>query len=168
MVHHKKRFILVAVAVLLFVSVNTFLFFTRGYANSDNLSGMLSFNLGSSDKSLTLPQIAFVAQWIIALIVISVAYFKYVKSNREEKVKMHYIEIKEKHGKSNTDLDALYSILKKNKSLKIATISKIFNMDKEKALEWAKILENNNLAQIDYPAFSDPEITLKNEETPQQ
>jgi hypothetical protein len=164
MVNHKKRFITIVAVVLVFAIVNTVLFFTKGNSGNPGISGMLVFNVSDSEVNMSMSQMAFILQWVVALIILAGANIQYMKSRKEEKIKEHYISVKEKHGKSNTDFDALYSLLKKNKTLKIATISKVFNVDKEKALEWAKILENNNLAQIEYPAFSDAEITLKHEE----
>ena len=62
--------------------------------------------------------------------------------------------------KKQTDIDILYEILQEKKHLKIASISKVFNIPKETALEWAKILKNGNLANLYYPQFGDPEILL--------
>jgi hypothetical protein len=46
--------------------------------------------------------------------------------------------------------------------LKISVIAKAFGISKDQALEWGKILENQNLASVEYPAFSEPEIKAKN------
>ncbi len=65
------------------------------------------------------------------------------------------------HGKYETDLDKLYKIIQKFKSIKFSEIEKVFNINNEKAEEWAKILEEHNLAQIHYPAFGEPELKWK-------
>ena len=51
--------------------------------------------------------------------------------------------------------------MKEKTSLSTATVAKAFLISKEQALEWGKILEEHNLASIEYPAFSDPEITIE-------
>ena len=66
--------------------------------------------------------------------------------------------LKEKFGKTNTDLDLLYFLLREKKKLKIPTISKIFKIDKEKALEWCRILESHDYVIINYPSLSEPEV----------
>jgi hypothetical protein len=164
MIDPKKRFTLIVAIVLLFALVNTAVFFMNNNNSGNSVSGFVTFNVNDEKFNLNISQIAFLTQWIVAFLIIAVANIKYVKSKNAENIKKHYIQVKEKHGKSNTDLDALYSVLKANNSLKITTISEVFKVDKEKALEWAKILENSNLAQIQYPAFADAELILKNEE----
>ena len=62
--------------------------------------------------------------------------------------------------KKQTDIDILYQILQEKKHLKIASISKVFHISKETAMEWAKILENGELASMYYPQFGDAEILL--------
>jgi len=106
-----------------------------------------------------LSTIVFVVQWILAIVIILIPILSHVKKQKE--IKVISSQIKRKQSKSSTDLDALYSILKEKKNLKISTISKLFSISKEKSLEWGKILENNNLAIIEYPAFSEPELDIK-------
>ncbi len=65
--------------------------------------------------------------------------------------------------KAFTDLDVLYATLLKQKSLTLPAIAEIFHIDKEKALEWSKILESHDLASIHYHVFRDAELTLKEE-----
>lgn len=67
-------------------------------------------------------------------------------------------------GKSETDLDALYTLLKEQKKIKFSVISKAFNVPKEVVADWANILESGNLASVNYPRMSEPELTLN--ETP--
>lgn len=62
-----------------------------------------------------------------------------------------------------TDLDRLYELLKDKKSLSISVISKTFNVDKNVAMEWGKILESGELVSIEYPVFGDPIIKISEE-----
>ena len=64
--------------------------------------------------------------------------------------------------KVETSLDGLYEKLKKQ-DLKISTIMKKFDLEKEQALEWCEILTNKNLAEIRYPIFGEPLLRLKRE-----
>ncbi len=65
--------------------------------------------------------------------------------------------------KSNTDLDALYLLLKDKKEMSISLISKIFNINEETAEGWCRILESGKLALIDYNAAGREVIRLNEE-----
>lgn len=108
--------------------------------------------------------IAFVMQWVILLLVVILAYTKFLKHRREENQKIENFSIPSKNSTAETDMDTFYNLLKEKKSLSVGTIAKLFNIPKEKAIEWAKILENHDLATIEYPAFSDAEVNIKEEE----
>jgi len=62
--------------------------------------------------------------------------------------------------KSKTDLDTLYEILKRENEISIDDIGKVFKVDLEIALDWSKVLENGDLAIIDYPRFGKPVLRL--------
>jgi hypothetical protein len=76
------------------------------------------------------------------------------------------INVKEVRNKCKTDLDALYSILKDKKHLRIASIADLFKINKDLAMEWAKILESGDLATIDYPGFGGPVVILNEKVEP--
>lgn len=58
-----------------------------------------------------------------------------------------------------TPIDELYEHLKKD-DLKISAIMERFNLEKEQALEWCKILVKSNLAEIKYSFLGEPIIKL--------
>ena len=62
--------------------------------------------------------------------------------------------------KTETQLDVLYDLLEKDKSIKLTDIMKTFSISKEEAIEWCNILVEHELAELKYPAFGDP-ILLK-------
>ena len=64
--------------------------------------------------------------------------------------------------RARTDIDKLYSLLKRKKSLKLGEIVDTFGINQEQALDWCKILENNELVTINYPTFAEPEIEISN------
>jgi len=123
-----------------------------GYAISD---GVIRTYQGISPIS----RVLFSVQWIVILLALLFMLF------RDSRLKLRTSDIKDIHskklvGKSSTDLDTLYSILKEKKKLKISTISKAFNIDKDTAFEWCKILESGNLAVIDYPGVGEPVVKI--------
>ena len=67
----------------------------------------------------------------------------------------------EKKGRYETDIDKLYELLLKYRVIKIETISDIFDIPLEQAEEWAKILENHDLASTRYPAMGGAELRKK-------
>ncbi|NPE26914.1 hypothetical protein HNV12_02840 [Methanococcoides sp. SA1] len=102
--------------------------------------------------------------WFIAgVATFSFIYFT-IRGIRKKKTISKYNFIKGKLGKSRTDLDTLYEILKQKKTIDIIDIEKTFNVDSDVAFEWAKILENGNLAIIDYPRFRKPTLKLVEKE----
>ena len=83
--------------------------------------------------------------------------------NRTKKIKSVSLVVQEKivnNSMTKTDLDVLYNILKERKHVRISDVMKTFNITEEIAMEWGKILEYGNLAEIGYPRIGEPEIIL--------
>jgi len=157
----KKRGFTLAIVILLITLPSTYFLLDL---NSSNIaiSGMAIRDLTSKVRGVSLSVIIFALQWIILAIIAIIIYIRFVKNKKKEKRKLNISpEKKERKLYSETDLDTLYKLLKEKESLSTGTIGKIFQIPKDKALEWAKILENNKLVTIEYPAFSDPEIIIK-------
>jgi hypothetical protein len=108
-------------------------------------------------------KIYFIAQWSLLLIILFYAFFRdvRVKKLKTEVINFH---INKNLDKNKTDLDTLYEILKEKKELTISSISKSFNVTKDIAMEWCKILETGELVSIDYPSFSEPVIRIVEKE----
>lgn len=66
--------------------------------------------------------------------------------------------------KNATDIDKMYAFLKEKKSLRVATIAKVFEVDQELVENWAKTLETANFAILTYPRIGGPKILLKEKE----
>lgn len=152
-----KKGTIFTIIIALALAVTSTIFFYKttklsisGFAISDMENIFLKPNFST---------IVFVIQWVLAIAIILYALFKHLRKQKETKIVPS--QIKRSQSKSNTDLDALYTILTEKKNLKMSTIAKLFNISREKSLEWGKILENNNLARIEYPAFSEPELVIK-------
>lgn len=60
-----------------------------------------------------------------------------------------------------TDLDKLYSVLAERGKLSIPEIALIFNISKDQAEEWGKILKDQDLATLHYPTVGEPELLWK-------
>ncbi len=56
---------------------------------------------------------------------------------------------------NETQLDIMLKIIEEKESVTLTSFSKSFNVDKKLIEEWATILEDNNLAKIEYPMFGD-------------
>ncbi len=99
------------------------------------------------------------AEWItlLSLIFLSVmrSHMAITAQNNQ------HIEILRKKGKSETDIDLLYQMLQKNKKIAVSKIAQVFKVDKSVIEEWGNVLENNDLAVVDYPRFGEIEIRLK-------
>ena len=65
-----------------------------------------------------------------------------------------------KKSKTRTDLDNLYKILQERKEVSVGDIERTFEVSNDIAMEWCKILENAELAMIDYPTFKKPVLRI--------
>ncbi len=106
-------------------------------------------------------RIFFIAQWSVLILFLLIATLK-DKSIRIGRKEIKTINFHK--NKQETDLDVLYSLIKNKKELRISSISKAFNINKDVAMEWCKILESGNLAVIDYPMFGGPIVKIDDNE----
>ncbi|MCD4759661.1 hypothetical protein K8R33_02145 [archaeon] len=60
-----------------------------------------------------------------------------------------------------TDFDKFYNYISERKRAPLSSVAKAFKMQKEKAEEWATILEGRGLIKIKYPMMGDPELICK-------
>ena len=150
--------------IISFSVINLYLYFNQGEISYSNLSGRAIKDIPKLPLNMSISIIAFVAQWIILLLIVIFAYFRYMHKKRDEKIHLNIQEIKSKKSKTETDLDVLYRTLKNKKRLSIDSISKGFKIDREKAIGWAKILENSGLVTLEYPALGEPEVRINEKE----
>ena len=145
----------VFLAVIFIFSAGVIIFFYK-YGNFNKGLTGLSIKETFSDAYTNLPQsskIFLVIQWGILIFVL---IFSYIKDKKIilGKNELAGIDLKKMSEKQGTDLDTLYNLLQTKKKLNLSTISRVFNIDEEVAIEWCKILEYGNLAVIDYSAGS--------------
>lgn len=149
--------VFVIVAVILIANL-AFLFYFYGNLKS----GMTGFSvLGSFSKAyVEMPgssKIFIVVEWSVLILVLFGAFIRDVGVKRKEIVG---IDLRDMHGKTGTDLDKLYNVLQDKNQLRISTIAKAFKVNRETAMEWCKILESGNLANIDYPGVGEPIVKI--------
>ncbi len=104
----------------------------------------------------------------ILLIVVLIAIFIASKKVGETTniINKDYI-IRKNEKRSRTDLDVLYEILQTKKEVNMEFIKEVFKITPKVALSWSKILEDGNLAEINYPRFGDPILRII-DNTPKQ
>ncbi len=141
----------------------------------------LSYQAGDNDVSITgnsireavdifyetssLNQRIFILSQIFLLIIIVIAAFIVVRKfkTKEKLVKTDYV-VKNEERRSRTDLDVLYEMLKRKKEIDLEDVEGAFKVAPDIALGWAKVLENGDLAEVDYPRFGKPVLRLVIEE----
>jgi len=160
----RKRGRLVAILVLLLLVIGVFVAEKMGLLAGVPIVGNTIGNLSANVQELNYSIIIFAVQWIVIMIIIIAAYLRYIRNRKKEKKKVAFSQKLIQKSSSQTDFDVLYNLLKQEKSLSTGTIAAIFKIKKDIALEWAKILESDNLATVEYPAFGDPEVSLKEDE----
>ena len=168
----KKREAFFLLSVLLVLFGYIFFFLSQGFpsiyqgfnkANS-NLVGNAISNFKVPYLNIDLTLIIFIFQGIILGFIIFAVIMRAMKKTKQKSENINLGSISLKKTKSQTDLDLFYNIIKEKKKIGIGVIAKYFNIENEKALEWAKILENEEMVTIDYPFLNNPEISyIENE-----
>jgi len=143
--------------VTLVVGINLFTFWNN--RNGAGMSGMaIGGGVGGSSVSLSL--IAFIGQWVLLLVVVIFGYLRFLRHRKEEEKKVDGFIIPKLTSRAHTHIDLFYDLLEEKKELSTGTIAKAFNLTKEQALNWAKVLEEHGMVSIEYPAIADPEVRI--------
>ena len=142
----------VFLVVIIILLANITLFFYK-YGSNKSLTG-LSIKETVAEAYTSIPptiKVFLIAQWVVLILILAYSFIrdKRVINRADELDETDLKKISEKRG---TELDALYSILQDKKKLSLLTISKVFNVNREVAMDWCKVLELGNLAYLDYPA----------------
>lgn len=131
-----------------------------GETNTDNIEYAVKQN-----TKMPLPSMLLIGgEWILIFSLITLSVIKKRLTTTIEKT--NHIELVKKKNKSDTDIDLLYEMLKRNKRLPLSRLAELFKVDKKVIEEWGKILEESGMAVVDYPRFGEIEIILKDEEAP--
>ncbi len=101
-----------------------------------------------------------------------------VIENKEEETKpkiiesktpgLKIIELKKQEKKSETkakkvetEFDQFINMIKEKKEVGLDEVEKKFNLSRQKAEEWARMLESHGLVEIKYPTFGEPKLIYK-------
>jgi hypothetical protein len=129
-----------------------------GETNLDSVELLIKQN-----EKVPLPSIlVIIAEWVLVFSLIALTTIR--KRLAESMQKATHIELVKKKNKSDTDIDLLYEMLKKNKRISLSKLAELFKVDKKVVEEWGKILEENGYAEVDYPRFGEIEIRIKEDE----
>lgn len=135
------------------------------YEAGGNMKGLtgnsISETVGAFYETGSINQRLVVLSQIFLLVIIVVAVFFIFKRFRKKVMlsKKNYIPIS-KNKRARTDLDILYEMLKRKGELDMEDVVRTFKVSPEIVLGWFKVLENGDLAEIDYPRFGHPVLTL--------
>ncbi|OGJ19881.1 hypothetical protein A3K73_02725 [Candidatus Pacearchaeota archaeon RBG_13_36_9] len=106
-------------------------------------------------------RVFLILQWAALIILLAGVFFRDMRAKKSESAaELSGVDINQLSKDSGTDLDVLYKILKEKKKLKISSISRLFKVKEEVAMEWCKILESGSLGVIEYPSAREPIIRL--------
>jgi hypothetical protein len=156
----KSIYLNIYIVLLVVLIAETFFFI---FDSSDNKS-LTGFSIGSGlsggfQNMSMFARVFILSQWLALLLVFLFSGFK-SKPIEEDPGDINDKYIAPEFGKKKTDIDILYEILQDKKQLKISTVTKVFKVNKDVAMEWGKILESGNLAVIDYPGFGEPVLNI--------
>jgi hypothetical protein len=151
-------------SLLLLIIGNVFVYLKK---RNFSMSGFSTFELIKSSRDslfgLEASSALFFIQWVAIILISLVLYIRFIKKRKMEEKEIIDLSLEERK-ENETDIDLFYKILKQKKKVRASMIAKAFSIKNEKALEWAKILEDKALVEIEYPAFSEPKIIIKGNE----
>ena len=165
----KILFVFIILSAIIHTSLSLFIEDDIKDISKGSITGKISFDIQGNVIQLSpIQKGALVFEWGAVIVIIILILLKgKMELDKEMKASKDILKNKEsiqtRRGKSETDLDLLYKLLKEKKILRISVIAEIFKIDKDMALEWCKILEEGNLATINYPTIGDPRVIINEE-----
>jgi hypothetical protein len=147
---------LILVVVVFLINLGAFVY---RYINMSITGFTIRESLYGAYQTPLMTKIFLIAEWTLLISGLLFVYIKERKSKINED-ELSGINLKKLSKKKGTDLDTFYSVLQTKKQLRISTIAKLFEIDKQNAMEWCKILESGNLAYLDYPTAREPVVKL--------
>jgi len=166
-----KGMLMVAVMIVILVHTGLHLAIYGTQTSSEKgISGLTIGTISTNDireklqerfpAAANMSRTILILEWIAVAGVFAGLFFirKFYHHKEDVPLDVNVSEIS--RGKSKTDIDVLYELIKEKKRIKILSITKLFDVKEETALEWAKILESSNLAAINYPRVGDPELVI--------
>ncbi|MEM3113485.1 MAG: DUF4234 domain-containing protein [Candidatus Pacearchaeota archaeon] len=162
----KKRGIFAFLILIIVLSGCAILFFYQSLIGIDNfkfksipMTGSAISDVNVRFVNINVTVLIFIIQGIILGVIIFAIIGRTIKNRKQKSAPIH-VDINVKKSKAQTDLDIFYNLLKQKKRIGVDVIAESFNISEEKALEWAKMLENEEIVSIDYPFLSSPEVVF--------
>ncbi|MCX6748536.1 MAG: hypothetical protein NT076_02940 [Candidatus Pacearchaeota archaeon] len=139
--------VLLVIIIIALLNVGTLLYMYGNF--SDGISGFSIFEITSNayQQVSKTSKMFFIAEWSLIFIFLFFSMFK------DSKIRSRIREvqsIKLKKELNQTDIDVLYNLIKDKKQLRISTISKVFEVNEDIAIDWVNILEAANFVKTDY------------------
>lgn len=156
----KVVFIGVMAVLLLVVANGIYLFYqTEDFASVVSGNSIKEIANGFYETGSLNHRIFILLQFLVVVVVVVVVFI--IVRKFKSKTHLSKSDFIGKGGvKYKTDLDTLYEILKRKGEIAVDDIGKVFGVSSEIALEWSRVLENGDLAIIDYPRFGKPVLRL--------
>lgn len=162
----KAGFVSVNLIVILVVALgHTLIHYSVFSAENHSGRTISGFSISEVDAentgtfSISLLIIGFEWATLIFIMILSFTRQRAVSSNNGniniDKEKMRKI------AKNGTEIDMLYELLRTNHSLKISTVEKLFEADKDKVMSWSKTLVDANLITFNYPSVGEAELIIR-------
>lgn len=119
----------------------------------------------SYDEMSPTSKAIIVGEWILMFLIVITMIVKRLNKKMNVKKDIEGINLEEKYKKSKnqTDIDILYEVLKDRKNLRLSSVSELFKINEDLAIEWGRVLEAGDLATIKYPRIGEARIVLKEE-----
>jgi len=146
--------------------IHTLFYFSPFLLGGRHVSGFAFIEPARLDEAQGLSKFSpislgmIIAEWAILIII--------MVKGRVHRISMSAGEIGKiiSHNKSTssvskTDLDILYEALKEKKEISLPEIARAFKVEKSIAMDWAKTLEDSNLATIEYSRMGEASLKLK-------
>jgi len=147
----KPIFLRVLLAVIILFLIDIGLFFYKYFPDK----GFTGFSVkemvfGTYTQVPLASKVFVVIEWAL---LVSILLFVYIRDKgiNNEKDDITGVDLSKMTEKWGTDIDTLFNLLKTKKQIRISTVSKLFNVNRDVAIGWCKTLESGNLALIEYP-----------------
>lgn len=165
MVTKEGKVIAVGMLMVLFLIVGNSAYFL---VKTEDSVGIMSGNsikdvVGNFYRTSSVNQRIFILFQFFLLVLIIVVVLIIIKRLKPKHVLSKGGFGKKDNLRSGTDLDILYEMIKRDKEVSISDVGEAFNISPEVSLEWAKVLEDGDLAVIEYPRFGKPVLRLPTE-----
>jgi hypothetical protein len=162
----RKGFVSMNLVIILVVAlIHTFIHYSVFSDISSSNNGISGFSVTEIDKkdsaTFTLSLLIIGFEWATLIFLMIFTFFREkVEVKPEAKIKIDREKMR-KISLSGTEIDMLYEVLKNNNSIKVSSAARLFGVEKDDVMLWAKTLSDANLAYVNYPRMGEAEIVVK-------